>query len=160
MSTPQAITPEAVSKHLLSLLATNVTVKKLPTQDIKGNLVFSLVHDEAGALVCVILSDIACAGSTGAALSKIPAGAVQDLVRKSALLDEDLLGNYHEVANVLTVLTTAALGRRTILRTVSQSKGLLDPAVDKLVKGAKAKIFLQVAIQGYPPGAMNIYVGE
>lgn len=160
MSTPQAITPEAVTKHIVALVATNTTVKKLPTQDIKGNQVFSLVHDEAGALVCVILCDIACAGSTGAALSKIPAGAVQDLVRKSALLDEDLLANFHEVANVMTVLTTAALGRRTILRNVGQAKGPLDPAVDKLMKGAKTKVFLQVAIQGYPAGAMNFYLGE
>ena len=158
MSTPQAITPEGVTKHMVALLATNTTIKKLPTQDIKGNLVFSLIHDEAGALVCVILSDIAGAGSAGAALSKIPAGAVQDLVRKNQLLDEDLLANYHEVANVLTVLTTAAIGRRTILRTVSQSKGLLEPDVDKLVKGAKTKVFLQVTIQGYPPGAMNFYL--
>ena len=158
MSTPQAITPEGVTKHMVALLGTNVTAKKLPTQDIKGNQVYSLIHDEAGALVCVILSDIAAAGSCGAALSKIPAGAVQDLVRKSQLLDEDLLANYHEIANVLTVLTTAAVGRRTILRTVAQSKGLLEPDVDKFVKGAKTKVFLQVAIQGYPAGAMNLYL--
>lgn len=158
MSTPQAITPEGVTKHMHSLLGSQVTVKKLPTQDIKGNQVYALIHDEAGALVCVILSDIPAAGSTGAALSKIPAGAVQDLVRKSQLLDEDLLANYHEVANVLTVLTTGAIGRRTILRTVAQSKGLLEPDVDKLVKGAKTKVCLQVAIQGYPPGAMNFYL--
>jgi hypothetical protein len=158
MSTPQAITPEAVTKHVHALLATNVTVKKVTTQEIKGAQVYAMVHDEAGALVCVILTDLTCAGSTGAALSKIPPGAVQDLVRKGELLDEDLLANYQEVANVLTVLTTAAIGRRTILRTVAQSKTPPPAPVLELVKKAPTKVFLQVAVQGYPTGAMNVYL--
>jgi hypothetical protein len=160
MSTPQPITPEAVAKHVHALLATNVTVKKLPSQELKGALVFGGVHDEAGALVCVVVADIAAAGSTGAALSKIPAGAVQDLLRKGQLLDEDLLGNYHEVVNVLTVLTTAALGRRTILREVNQNKTALEGACAKLMMSANAKLFLQIGVQGYPAGGMNIYVGK
>lgn len=159
MATPQPITPEAVAKHVHALLASNVTVKKLPSQDLKGPLVVGGIHDESGKLVCVVVSDIAAAGSTGAALSKIPGGAVQDLVRKGQLLDEDLLANYQEVVNVLTVLTTAALGRRTILREVNQSKGPLEGAVAELVKSANAKLFLQVAVQAYPAGGMNIYIG-
>jgi hypothetical protein len=158
MSTPQAITPEGVTKHMTALLGTNVTAKKLPTQDSKGKQVYALVQDESGALVCVILCDIPAAGSCGAALSKIPAGAVQEIMRKNELLDEDLLANFHEIANVLTVLTTATLGRRNVLRKVGQSMGLLEPEVDKMVKGAKTKLFLRVAIQGYPPGAVNFYL--
>lgn len=159
MATPQPITPEAVTKHVHALLACNVTVKKLPAQELKGPLTYGAIHDEAGALVCLIVADTAAGGSTGAALSKIPAGAVQDLVRKSQPLDEDLLGNYHEVVNVLTVLTTAALGRRTILRTVDQPKAPTAEAA-ALIKDAKAKLFLQVAVQGYPAGGMNIYVAS
>lgn len=158
MATPQPITPEGVAKHVQALLGVNVSVKKLPAQELKGALVFAKIHDEAGALVCVLLSDIAGAGSTGAALSRIPAGAVQDLIRKSQLLDEDLLANYNEVANVLTVLTTAALGRRTILRTVDQTKGALEPDLQELVKNAKQKTFLQVTVQGYPAGGMNVFL--
>lgn len=156
MSTPQPITPEAVSKHVQALLGMSVTVKKLPSQELKGPQVFAKIHDEAGALVCVILTDIAASGSSGAALSRIPAGAVQDLIRKGQLLDEDLLANYHEVANVLTVLTTAALGRRTILRTVEQTKTALAPELQEFVKAAKQKYYLQLAAQGYPAGGMNI----
>ena len=159
MSTPQAITPEAVQKHVHALLATNVTVKKVNAQEIKGAQVYAPIHDEAGALVSVISCDLSGAGSTGAALSKIPPGAVQDLVRKGELLDEDLLGNYHEVANVLTVLTTAALGRRTILRGVSQSKTPPAAPMLDLMKKAPTKVFLQVAVQGYPPGLMAIFIG-
>jgi len=160
MATPQPITPELVAKHVQALLGINVTVKKLPTQELKSPQVFGTIHDEAGALVSVVLADIAAAGSTGAGLSRIPAGAVQDIMRRGHLLDEDLLANYHEVVNVLTVLTTAALGRRTILRTVDQTKTALDPAIGELVKNAKQKAFLQVAVQGYPAGGMNIYVGQ
>lgn len=158
MPTPQPITPEGVTKHVQALLGMGVTVKKLPSQELKGAQVFAKIHDESGALVCTILCDIAAAGSTGAALSRIPAGAVQDLIRKSQLLDEDLLANYHEVANVLTVLTTAALGRRSILRTVEQTKGALDDELSELVKGAKQKYFMQIAVQGYPAGGMNIHL--
>jgi hypothetical protein len=160
MSTPQPITPEAVAKHVHALLATNVTVKKLPAQELKGPLVFAGVHDEAGTLVCSIVADVAAAGSTGAALSKIPSGAVQDLVRKHELLDKDLLENYHEVANVLTVLTTAALGRRTLLKRVNQTTGKLEAEHQALIKSAKAKLFLSIAVQGYPPGGINLYVAS
>jgi hypothetical protein len=157
MSTPQAITPEGISKHIHALLQTNVTAKKLPNQELKGPRVYATIHDETGTLVSVVVADVAAAGSTGAALSKIPPGAVQDLVRKGEQLDEDLLANYHEIANVLTVLTTAAVGRRTILRNVEQAKG--DPPVPlkELIKNAKNKLFLQVTVQGYPAGGMNVY---
>ncbi len=159
MATPQPITPEAVTKHVHGLLGTNVTVKKLAAQELKNPLVYGEINDEAGALVCVIVADLSCAGGLGAALSRIPAGAVQDLIRKGQLLDEDLLGNYHEVVNVLTVLTTAALGRRTILREVKQTKTPLDGPPLALTKAAKQKSFLQITAQGYPAGGMNIYIG-
>jgi hypothetical protein len=157
MSTPQAITPEGVSKHVHALLATNVTIKKLPAQELKAPLVFGTINDEAGALVCLVVADIAASGSMGGALSKIPAGAVQDIMRKGQVLDEDLLGNYHEVVNVLTVMTTAAVGRRTILKNVEQSKSPLAPPLQDFMKSAKTKIFMSVAVQGYPAGGMNFY---
>ena len=160
MATPQPITSEAVARHVQALLGSNVTVKKLPSQELKLPLVFAGIHDESGALVCAVVADIGAAGSTGAALSRIPGGAVQDILRKGQLLDEDLLGNYHEVVNVLTVLTTGALGRRTILREVNQTKSALEGAAQQLVTSAKAKLFLQVAVQGYPAGGMNIYIGS
>jgi hypothetical protein len=157
MSAPQAITPEAISKHIHALLQTNVGAKKLPSQELKGPRVYGSVLDEAGTLVAVVVADISAAGSTGAALSKIPPGAVQDLVRKGENLDEDLLANYHEVVNVLTVLTTAALGRRTILKTVEQARGDAPAPVRELIKTAKNKLFLQITVQGYPNGGINIY---
>jgi hypothetical protein len=152
-----SITPETVSKHIHALVQTQVVTKKLPAQELKGQRVYASIFDEAGALVCVLVADTAAAGSTGAALSKIPPGAVQDLVRKAQPLDEDTLANYHEVANVLTVLTTAALGRRTILRGVTQTPGEPDAAVGGLLKSAAHKLFFQVAVQGYPAGGLNVY---
>jgi len=157
MSAPQAITPEAISKHIQALLQTNIGAKKLPNQELKGPRVFASVRDEEGTLVAALIADIAAAGSTGAALSKIPPGAVQDLVRKGELLDEDTLANYHEVVNVLTVLTTAALGRRTILKDVEQARGEPPAPLRELIKTAKNKLFLQLTVQGYPNGGLNIY---
>ena len=154
------ITPESVAKHVQGLLGANVTVKKLPVQELKGPLVFGSIQDESGVLVCTIVADIAAAGNMGAALSRVPAGAVQDLVRKGALLDEDLLGNYHEVVNVLTVLTTAALGKRTLLSALSQSKTEPPADVQSLIKDAKTKLFLQLAVQGYTSGGVNLYLAS
>lgn len=158
MATPQPITPEGITKHTQALLGSPVTVKKLPAQELKGPLVYGTIHDEAGALVCLVVADIAAAGGTGGALSKIPGGAVQDIMRRGQLLDEDLLANFHEVVNVLTVLTTAAVGRRTILRQVDQSKTGLDETLQAFVKAAKTKLFLQIGIQSYPTGGMNLYL--
>jgi hypothetical protein len=157
MSTTQPIKPDVIAKHVHALLQTNVTVKEQRAQDVKPPMVFGKIFDEAGALVCVVIADIACAGSTGAALSKIPPGAVSDLIRKNSPLDDDLLANFHEVVNVLTVLTTAAVGRRTILRTVEQTPKLTDAEALALTKSAKNKLAFQVGVQGYPPGALNIY---
>jgi hypothetical protein len=157
MSTAHVITTEEISKHVHALLQTNVTAKKLPNQELKGARVAASIVDEAGTLVAAVLADVAAAGSVGAALSKIPPGAVQDLVRKGEQLDEDLLANYHEVANVLTVLTTSALGRRTILKTVEQMRGDPPAPVRELMKTAKNKLFLQLAVQGYTAGGMNLY---
>lgn len=153
----QAITPEAIGKHIHALLQTNVTAKKLPAQELKGQRVYASIRDEAGGLVCVLVADAGAAGSAGAALSKIPPGAVQDMVRKAQPLDEDTLANYHEVANVLTVLTTAALGRRTILRALTQSAGTPEPEVANVIKTAANKLFVQLGVQGYPGGGLNVY---
>jgi hypothetical protein len=156
MST-QPIKPDTIAKHIHALLQTNVTAKEMKAQDVKPPLVFGKIVDETGALVCVVVADIGCAGSAGAALSKIPPGAVSDLVRKNSPLDEDLLANFHEVVNVLTVLTTGALGRRTILRSVEQTPKLVEPELVAFVKNAKNKLAYQIAVQGYPAGALNIY---
>jgi hypothetical protein len=150
------LTVDSIAKHVQGLLGTQVHVKKLPAQELKGPLVVGLIHDEADRLVCTIVADLAAAGSCAAALSRVPAGVIQDLVRKSAPLDEVLMGNYHEVVNVLTVLTTAALGRRTVLRSVEQSASSAHATEQALIKEAAVKMFLQVAVHGYAPGGMNL----
>lgn len=146
-----AITSEGAAKHIAALLGVGVTAKKGQPADLKGPLVVGVVQDEQGELVCLMQFDLNAAGSVGAALSRIPAGAVQDSVRRGAL-DESLLGNFHEVANVLTVLTTAAIERRTILRGVKQGKEASDPDFVAFASKAKAKLVGQLAIQGYPAG--------
>ena len=41
---------------------------------------------------------------------------------------------------------------------VDQAKSALDGELTELVKGAKQKYFMQLAVQGYPSGGMNIYL--
>lgn len=145
-----AITPDAVAKHLAALLGVNVTAKKGQPADLKGTPVVCIVDDAAGELACLIHFDVAGAASTGAALSRIPAGAVKDALRNG--LDEGLLANFQEIANVLTVLTTAALGNRSVLRGVKQGKDSEDPKLRAFASGCKTRIHVQLSVSGYSDG--------
>ena len=108
------ITPDAVCKHLASLLGVPVKLTAAKPTDLKGPVAIATMHDEAGSLCYLMHCDLAGAASTGAALSRIPMGAVQDAIKKG-VIEEGLLENFREVANIMTVLTTAAAGKRTIL---------------------------------------------
>lgn len=147
-----AITPDAAAKHIGALLGIAVSAKKAAPADLKGPRVVAQIRDEEKNLVCIILFDLGAAGSTGAALSRIPQGAVQDSIKRG-VLEEGLFDNAHEIANVLTVLTTQALGRRSILQSIKQSK---DAAADKdaqtFISAAKNTIFMQLTVPGYPGG--------
>jgi hypothetical protein len=148
-----AITPEATAKHIGALLGMNVVGKKAAPTDLKGALAVGIVEDEAKALCCVVQGDLPAAGSTGAALSRIPAGAVTDSLKKGTL-EDGLMENFHEVVNVLTVLTTAQLGRRTILRSTLQGKAATDAAVTEFVSKAKTKIYVHLTVPGYAGGVL------
>jgi len=146
-----AINPEVVAKHITALVGVTVTAKKgLPT-DLKGKTVVCVIDNEATELACLILFDFAAAGGAGAALSRIPPAVVKDATVRNTL-DENLLENFHEIANVLTVLTTAALGQRSILRGVKQGKDSEEPGLKAFIAKATTKICIQLAIQGYPSG--------
>jgi hypothetical protein len=146
-----AITVEGAAKHIAALMGLTVTAKKGQPTDIKGTIAVGVVVDEAGEVVTLIQFDMASAASVGAALSRVPAGAAADAARRNQM-DEILLGNFHEVINVLTVLTTAAVGRRTILKYVKQGKEAVEPSLVAFASAAKTKIFGQLTIQGYAGG--------
>jgi hypothetical protein len=150
-----AITPEACAKHIASLLGMSVTAKKGAATDLKGPLAAGLVDDEQKKLCCVMQFDLPSAGSTGAALSRIPSGAVQDGIKKG-VLEPGLMENFQEIANVLTVLTTTGVGRRTILRKVCQGPDAASPEVTEFLKTAKTKIYMQISVPGYPSGSFAI----
>lgn len=147
-----AITPEATAKHIAALVGVHVTAKKALPTDLKGPQVLALIDDENKQLSCILQCDFNAAGSMGAALSRIPPGTIQELLRKGGVLDEGLEGNFHEIANVLTVLTTAALGKRTILRGLKQGKAVSEPDLQGFLGKSKNKTFMKVDVQGYPGG--------
>jgi hypothetical protein len=55
-------------------------------------------------------------------------------------------------------LTTAALGRRTILRGVEQTGGALASDMQQLIKRAQQSHFMRIAVHGFPTGSMNIFL--
>lgn len=147
-----AITPEAAAKHVAALVGMSVSAKKAMPTDLKGPQVLALIDDEAKQLVCILQFDFNAAGSLGASLSRIPAGAVQELAKKGGVLDASLEENFHEIANVLTVLTTQAVGRRTILRGLKQGKDVSAPELQSFITKSKNKTFMKFDVQGYPGG--------
>lgn len=155
MNAKLELQPEFISKHIHALLQTPVTVQKAAGPDLRGLLSRAEIVDDKGALSCVLLADTAAAGSTGAALTRIPPGAVLELVRRAQSLDEDMLANFHEVANVLTVLTTALLARRTILRGVTQGPRVTSN--EDWVRRAMHKVFFRVSVQSYPAGVIGFF---
>lgn len=151
------ITPDTVSKHLGSLLGMPVKGAVAKPTDLKGAAVVATVKDEAGNLCCLMHCDVAAAASTGAALSRIPMGMVQEAVKKGKV-EDGLLDNYKEIANILTVLTTAALDTRTILDQVVQGPEAKAADIEKFLKAAKKKYYAKLTIQGYPDGIVG-FVG-
>ena len=152
------ITPDAVAKHLSSLFGLSVKLTPAKPTDIKEPAIVATISDESGGICCLMHCDLAGAASMGAALSRIPAGVVQDALKKK-VLEEGLLENFHEIANIMTVLTTASAGKRTILAAVSESKDVKAPQAAKLLRTSKRKHYMRVAVSGYPDGFLG-FVSE
>lgn len=152
--------PESVREYLGDLLGRSVEVdKRRRDLDIDGEDAPSLVTvtyvDDVGVTRGACLAELPLAGTCGAALAMMPAGAVTDAV-KADRLSETLAENWFEVANVLSRLLNGPAVSH--LRVGALHVGVPDD-VRTLTDGAAVRRTFTVTVMGYPGGSLAFYAG-
>ncbi len=107
-----------------------------------------------GLLVC----SFAAAGYLGAALSLLPKSVADESIKKGSL-DEGLLENFREVANICSSLFTEHVGSRVHLQTVL-AKAVAPPPEHKAFMQSAVRTDVLVDVQGYGSGPISIRVGK
>ena len=149
---------ELVGKLLVGLIGRPVAVDRLPAAALDLGLptaVAAYVQDN-GMMAAVIVSDLALAASGGAALALIPPGAAEDAVESGGLPDS-LAENYREIVNVAARLFNRPNTPHVRLREMHATPEMLPVEVSNMIAGATERLFVEVAIEGYPLGRMWLF---
>ena len=146
-----APTLDEVSTLLSGLLGRPVAASVAESGQLDPATLRGLVDDENN-LISVIAADLPFAHRTGAAIAMMPASAADDAGYDAA--DEDLIENYHEVANVLS----RAVNER------SPSRLRLDPglsheraALVEVIRNGTGAVYT-VDVNGYGEGHVAVYI--
>lgn len=156
MSEPlKMASPEAVGKVIGQLVGIQAATRKLAAPPpLDSFRTVSTFLSRENARVLVALTDIAFGASCGAALSMIPAGVANDAV-KAQTLDESMLENLREVANVITVAFNNEKGAHIRLQETVQCKPPLPPPLKTALSKARELLHLEVTVKGYPAGNIS-----
>jgi hypothetical protein len=106
----------------------------------------------SGLLVC----NIAAAAYFGAALSLLPKAAAEDCIRKNQL-DDSLLENFHEFANILSSLFAEQLGERIHLDHVI-AKVTASPEKTASLNAPVRRWDFSLEIPNYGAGTVSIRI--
>lgn len=108
--------PSAAEVHSLlhGLFGLNVTETDVAMEE---PFVLAEYADETDVVVGYMACDLATGGRLGAALTQVPAGRVDEVVREKAL-PESLSENLFEVFNICVNLVAPLDGRRLVLRRI------------------------------------------
>jgi len=146
-------TPQNVSALLRDLLGRQVTVKDNRVR-LSGDVLWALYSSDGGEDEAIWTWDIPSGICVGAALTMVPADqALQDVRRRA--VDEMVLENFQEVANILSSVLNEGRKDSLVLREV----GFDDAKKGKMsakVKSFKTKAFYVVDIDGYGSGATEL----
>jgi hypothetical protein len=107
-------------------------------------------NDVAGLLVC----SMSAAAYLGAALSLLPR-PVADAAIKKGVLDEALLENFREVANICSSLFAEQIGARTHLKNVI-AKCSAAPVDHKALMASPNRADVSLDVPNYGEGLMSI----
>lgn len=118
-------------------------------------VVASTYVDEAGAVGALLLADIPGAAAMSAALTLMPGGSVTEAMRFGAL-DEALLENWSEIANISTQLVRLPAFPNFKLSGYVQSDSGLTPPVEALLATAKYRVGWTVQVPQYANGRLSI----
>jgi hypothetical protein len=106
--------------------------------------------DVVGLMVC----SVAGAAYLGAALSLLPKPVAEDAIKKGTL-DESLLENFREVANICTSLFAEQHGTRAHLQTVL-NKVTAPPAAYKAILASPNRSDVSIELPNYGSGIISL----
>jgi hypothetical protein len=104
-----------VAKTFTELLSRNVSADDHKAGPSAGMFVCSTYSAGDGKVVAACLAEMPLACGLAAALSLIPPGTAQDSV-KAGVMSPSIQENYHEIANIVSVLLHAGMARSVLER--------------------------------------------
>jgi len=148
---------EDLAELVGSLTGKDVKVARGPVLEPSPALpvVVSTYTDEDGALGALLLADIAASAGMAAALTLMPAGSVTEAMRFGQL-DEALLENWGEIANIVTQLVRVPGFPKFKLSGSVQSSTGLTPPVESLLATARYRVGWTVQVPQYANGRMSL----
>jgi hypothetical protein len=116
--------------------------------------VIAVYTTEDDKVVAVAVCSLAAAAYLGASLSLVPKAVAEDNIKRNNL-EEALLENFREVANILASLVTEHLGGRARLDRVIP-KAVASPAELKAVMGSAHRIDVSFDLPNYGQGIVSM----
>jgi two-component system chemotaxis response regulator CheY len=149
--------PAQVGSALTELLRKNVGAAAAPSTliPVLARIVAEYHSVEGGALAACAVCDLAFALRTGAALTLVPPGVVEEAIRARAL-EDTLADNFHEVLNVMARFFDHGGSSRVQLGPVHLPGEKLDPALAAPIARPAARLDLTVDIAGYGKGNLSL----
>ncbi|HRY14498.1 MAG: hypothetical protein KDJ31_18285 [Candidatus Competibacteraceae bacterium] len=155
------ILPKAadVSKTLVMLFGGNVPAtpgKPVDSKAGSGSLIASYIDDN-GKVVAAFVCDIPLAANAGCALSMMPAAAAKDAI-KTKKLEQAMLDNLYEVANILSTLLMNDKTPHLKVASLYSDAGKIPAEVREMLNAAKGHVDFTVNIPRYGNGRMSLLV--
>ncbi len=152
-------TVQQVSALIHSLTGRNVQLKSvgpIARAKVTPGLV-AVYRSDDGALGVTIACDVAFAAGVGAALTMIPADVVKECAQDGELT-ERLTENAHEVLNIAAGLFNDRGDAHVALTEIVPPKADVPAAVTAVLDKPGARLDLEGAVEGYPPGRLTLFV--
>lgn len=141
-----------VSELFSGLLGKDVKVEVGPAPIPSEPLVVSTYTTNRGDIAAALIADVALAAGIAAGLAMLPKGVVEEAVR-TGRLNETLLENYAEVANIASGLFRRVVYGRVALAEVQPPPARSAPGflIDDL-----SRLSLAVTLPGLPRGKLTV----
>ena len=114
--------------------------------------------DNQDQVVGLLVCSMAAAGYLGAALSLLPKSVADESIKKGNL-DEGLLENFQEVANICSSLFTEHVGTRVHLKTVVP-KAVAFPPESKAFAQSALRTDITIEVTSYGSGPISIRIAK
>lgn len=142
------------------LLGRDVTVAKSPPFVLERDTpaVVSDYVNDAGAIAALCVTDLRLSNALGAALTMVPASAVESAVQKSEI-DATNLENLAEIVNIMARLFNHDDCTHLRWSHAHPVPGELPEETAALMTSALARRDFEITIEEYGAGTLAVYVG-